>query len=152
MPYTVHIYPVPVAGLEYNIPSSLRVLGVTRSSLRRSAYTTTITMDFYSQRFPPFQTPFFQNLQQQRDAACMDCATECSQPSCPSVVKAITAQCTEQCVLIPCDDPQHASELICIEKETHDHCDMACDQVQDCADCGWDDLVCISPLTLNALF
>jgi len=77
--------------------------------------------------------------------ACMGCGpglerVECLEPHCaPS--KELTAQCTDQCVVIACSDPNHA-ESICGGDGTHTHCDLDCDETIDCTDChGFDAFV-----------
>lgn len=83
-------------------------------------------------KYPPAHTP------------CVDCATganfECEEPKCIPT-SGLTAQCTDQCVVIACCDPDHA-ESICNGGNTHTHCDLGCDDGIDCGDClGFDNFV-----------
>lgn len=53
----------------------------------------------------------------------------------------LTAQCTDQCVVIACSDPEH-TELICGQTGPHTQCDFVCDETVDCLDChGFDAFV-----------
>ncbi|KAF9478249.1 hypothetical protein BDN70DRAFT_880209 [Pholiota conissans] len=50
----------------------------------------------------------------------------------------LTAQCTDQCVVIACSNPNHP-ESICARTGPHTQCDFVCDEGVDCADChGFD--------------
>lgn len=71
-------------------------------------------------------------------ALCVDCPT-------PPVVclstDELTAQCTDQCVVITCDDPAHG-EMTCHGGDDHAHCDLVCDAKTNCTDCnGFDAFV-----------
>ncbi|KAF8159650.1 hypothetical protein B0H34DRAFT_655371 [Crassisporium funariophilum] len=69
---------------------------------------------------------------------CADCttATECAEPLCASIE--LTAQCTDQCVVIACSDPDH-EESACGGDAEHTHCDLVCDKNTGCTDChGFD--------------
>ncbi|KAF9563978.1 hypothetical protein CPC08DRAFT_705692 [Agrocybe pediades] len=72
------------------------------------------------------------------EEACNGCSqTLCYEPHC-SPSKELTAQCTDQCVVIACNDPSHA-ESICNASDSHLHCDLDCDETIDCTDChGFD--------------
>src|SRR5437016_3897972 len=90
-----------------------------------------------SQSRVPHKSYFPQN------APCVDCTTgpelECAEPVCASSSE-LTAQCTDQCVVIACSDP-HA-ESICDGGNSHAHCDLGCDDAIDCGDClGFDNFV-----------
>jgi len=63
---------------------------------------------------------------------CADCDTECTEPIC-STVNEITSQCTDQCVVIACSDPEHGS-LNCTDG--HSYCDFVCDSATECTDCN----------------
>ncbi|KAJ3511118.1 hypothetical protein NLJ89_g4289 [Agrocybe chaxingu] len=70
---------------------------------------------------------------------CADCnaPVECQEPLCASA-SALTSQCTDQCVVIACNDPDHA-ESMCDVSGQHFHCDLVCDDTTDCTDChGFD--------------
>lgn len=68
-------------------------------------------------------------------ASCVDC----TEPICPS--REITSQCTDQCVVIACNDPDHG-EMSCHGRESNLHCDLICDGAANCTDCnGFDDFV-----------
>ena len=70
---------------------------------------------------------------------CMDCISECRQPSCPAMER--TEQCTDQCVVIPCHDLSHV-DLPCEDIDWEQDCDSACEGVPDCSGCtGYEDLV-----------
>ncbi|KAF8202468.1 hypothetical protein BJ912DRAFT_944900 [Pholiota molesta] len=50
----------------------------------------------------------------------------------------LTAQCTDQCVVIACSNPDHP-ESICPRTGSHTQCDFVCDEAVDCVDChGFD--------------
>jgi len=73
---------------------------------------------------------------------CLDCniPPECGEPNCLTDV-VLTAQCTDQCVVIACSDPNHALS-ICDKEGPHNHCDLVCDETTDCTDChGFDAFV-----------
>jgi len=59
---------------------------------------------------------------------------ECSEPLC-APFSALTTQCTDQCVVIACNDPDHEESSVC-------------DQVpngMDCTDCdGFEDFVSVN--------
>lgn len=82
---------------------------------------------------------------------CVDCTTgaelECEEAQCVPTSE-LTAQCTDQCVVIACCDPDHA-ESICNGGNTHNHCDLGCDDGIDCGDClGFDNFVRLFSLYL----
>src|SRR6266545_3653360 len=62
---------------------------------------------------------------------CSDCTMtqQCSEPLC-SPSNALTTQCTDQCVVIACDDPDHGVSL-CDKRDTDNHCNSTV----DCTDC-----------------
>lgn len=64
---------------------------------------------------------------------CVDCSIppECPEPSC---AVELTAQCTEECVVIACNDPNH-TESICPIDTTQTHCNFLCEQTANCTDC-----------------
>ncbi|KAH9479459.1 Zinc finger protein GLIS2 [Psilocybe cubensis] len=70
-------------------------------------------------------------------AGCTGPDTDCSDPLCgPS--SELTSQCTDQCVVIACSDPNH-EESICDRDGAHTHCDLICDEDVECTDChGFD--------------
>lgn len=71
---------------------------------------------------------------------CTDCSTECTDSVC-STANEITSQCTDQCVVIACSDPEHGSPNC---TDGHSYCDFVCDSTADCADCnGLDALVSV---------
>lgn len=73
---------------------------------------------------------------------CVDCVTECTEPLCPSAEVVVTSQCTDRCVVIACDDPDHATEMACHEDSEHLQCDFICDGANNCVDCtGLDEFV-----------
>jgi len=65
---------------------------------------------------------------------------QCAEAACP--VLDITSQCTDQCVVVACDDPTHP-EPSCHLASGDTVCDSACMLDKDCVDCpGLDELVC----------
>ncbi|KXN86605.1 Zinc-responsive transcriptional regulator ZAP1 [Leucoagaricus sp. SymC.cos] len=62
---------------------------------------------------------------------CADCNTGCNESNC-SNSNQLTSQCTDQCVVITCNDPEH-NTLNCADG--HSNCDLICDSVADCPDC-----------------
>lgn len=73
-------------------------------------------------------------------AACADCVTECNEPTCPPGA-IITSQCTDQCVVIACNDPDHG-DMNCHGGRGPSHCDLVCDGAANCTDCsGFDEFV-----------
>ncbi|RDB23741.1 Zinc-responsive transcriptional regulator ZAP1 [Hypsizygus marmoreus] len=63
---------------------------------------------------------------------------DCIDPIYPSAE--ITSQCTDQCVVIACNDPNH-SDLTC-GGGGDSHCDFVCDGPTDCIDCnGFDEFL-----------
>jgi hypothetical protein len=68
--------------------------------------------------------------------ACAKCVTECQDASCTVPEK--TSQCTDQCVVVACNDPSHG-EMSCHGAQ---HCDVTCDNGADCPDCnGFEEFV-----------
>jgi hypothetical protein len=62
---------------------------------------------------------------------------ECSEPLC-SPFSALTTQCTDQCVVIACNDPNHAESPVCDKQGSNSQCD----DNMDCTDCdGFEDFV-----------
>ncbi|KIK09005.1 hypothetical protein K443DRAFT_83877 [Laccaria amethystina LaAM-08-1] len=57
----------------------------------------------------------------------------CVEPLC-STTSEFTEQCTDQCVVVACTDPEHP-EAICHPGE-HVHCDLVCDSSANCTDCN----------------
>ncbi|KIM44484.1 hypothetical protein M413DRAFT_442457 [Hebeloma cylindrosporum] len=85
---------------------------------------------------------------------CVDCTTgaelECEEPNCVPTSE-LTAQCTDQCVVIACCDPDHA-ESICDGGNPHTHCDLGCEDGIDCGDClGFDNFLqcCDDPYSVD---
>jgi hypothetical protein len=63
--------------------------------------------------------------------------TDCDDDVCP-VSDELTAQCTDQCVVIACDDPDHN----CGGQRNPAHCTLGCDRNTNCVDCnGFDAFV-----------
>ncbi|KAF8956924.1 hypothetical protein BDZ97DRAFT_141232 [Flammula alnicola] len=82
--------------------------------------------------YKPFYSP---------SSHCVGCTSatglDCTEPLCSSS-NALTAQCTDQCVVIACSDPDH-TQSICDGAGPHTHCDLVCDEAVDCVDChGFD--------------
>lgn len=78
---------------------------------------------------------------------CVACDTvELTEPLCLPDVKLLTAQCTDQCVVIACDDP-HA-ESMCNGGSEHTHCDLVCDERLNCTDCNALDDFVVSTLDI----
>ena len=76
-------------------------------------------------------------------AACAECVTECTELSCPAVAREKTAECTDQCVVIACNDPAHG-EMSCHGSSGSAHCDLVCDGATNCTNCnGFDEFVSI---------
>jgi hypothetical protein len=59
---------------------------------------------------------------------CADCNTVCTDECATS--DQLTSQCTEQCVVITCSDPEHQVNGF----DGHSSCDSVCDSGTDCAD------------------
>jgi hypothetical protein len=69
---------------------------------------------------------------------CAECVTDCQEPC--SVVE-MTSQCTDQCVVIACHDPDHG-DWNCQEGHAILPCDLTCEDSKDCSDCaGLEDFV-----------
>jgi hypothetical protein len=67
---------------------------------------------------------------------CVECTTECQDATC--TVPERTSQCTDQCVVVACDDPSHG-EMSC--HNAH-HCDAACENGAECLHCnGFEEFV-----------
>ncbi|KDR80536.1 hypothetical protein GALMADRAFT_90910 [Galerina marginata CBS 339.88] len=64
---------------------------------------------------------------------CPPTELECAEPTC-SPSNELTAQCTDQCVVIACSDPNHP-ESMCDGGGAHTHCDLVCDEAIHCTDC-----------------
>jgi hypothetical protein len=65
---------------------------------------------------------------------------QCEEAACP--ILDITSQCTDQCVVVACDDPTHP-EPSCHVTDRDTVCDSTCTLDDDCADCpGLAELVC----------
>ena len=62
------------------------------------------------------------------NSPCVDCNTL---PECAT--SELTAQCTDQCVVIVCSDPDH-DEVSCGGGQ-HTQCDPNCDEIYSCNDC-----------------
>ncbi|TFK71603.1 hypothetical protein BDN72DRAFT_425210 [Pluteus cervinus] len=76
------------------------------------------------------------------DHTCLDCIAECND-LCPSADAIKTSMCTDQCVVVACDDPEHATKMCCHQESSHLQCEYACDTAEGCSDCtGWDKLCC----------
>ncbi|KAF9531789.1 hypothetical protein CPB83DRAFT_848739 [Crepidotus variabilis] len=53
-----------------------------------------------------------------------------------------TSQCTPDCIVVACDDPDHAESICSKQGPYHDHCDLGCDSAIDCGAChGFDDFL-----------
>lgn len=77
---------------------------------------------------------------------CTECALPCAEETC--IVEGITPQCTDQCMLLHCDDPDHGM-WACSDEHEYDemHCEQGCDEEVDCADCrGVDNFVSATSL------
>ena len=83
---------------------------------------------------------------------CRDCVTECTQQPCPGPAVELTAQCTDQCIVIACHDPTH-DESPCPGTGAEHQCDLLCDGIAECMDCtGYQDLVrCVRSYVLRDL-
>lgn len=69
---------------------------------------------------------------------CLDCEHPEEKTELPD--DKLTDQCTDQCVVIACDDPEHAS--MCRGAGDLAHCDFDCDAAVECTDCnGFDAFV-----------
>jgi len=69
-------------------------------------------------------------------AACVDCNTL---PGCAT--SELTAQCTDQCVVIACSDPDHG-EASCGGGGQHAQCVPIGNEIYNCNDCyGFDEFV-----------
>jgi hypothetical protein len=70
------------------------------------------------------------------EETCVKCATKCQDTSC--TVATITSQCTDQCVVVACNDPAHG-EMSCHGAQ---HCNATCNNGTDCPDCsGFEEFV-----------
>ena len=73
-------------------------------------------------------------------SSCLDCVNQ-SYPS-----SEITSQCTDKCVVVACNDPDHG-EISCYEAQDNSHCDLVCDRTTQCNNCtGFDQFVSALPL------
>ncbi|KAF8909373.1 hypothetical protein CPB84DRAFT_1673452 [Gymnopilus junonius] len=74
----------------------------------------------------------------QPNSPCPDCPPD---PSLCSPSNELTAQCTDQCVVIACTDPNHA-ESVCNSGGSDTHCDAVCKEGEECEDChGFDSIL-----------
>lgn len=62
------------------------------------------------------------------NSPCVDCNTL---PKCAT--SELTAQCTDQCVVIVCSDPDH-DEASCAGDGQHTECDPTCSEIYNCND------------------
>jgi hypothetical protein len=73
------------------------------------------------------------------NSPCVDCNTL---PGCAS--GELTAQCTDQCIVIVCNDDH--GESSCVGGAQHVECDPTCDEIYNCSDCyGFDAFVSLFP-------
>lgn len=72
----------------------------------------------------------FRNYSETAPEPCFDCdmPPECSDFCSP--FNALTAQCTNQCVVVACSDPDHG-QAVCENYGSHNDCD----DTADCTDC-----------------
>jgi hypothetical protein len=69
---------------------------------------------------------------------CVKCSTVCQDAACTSTVPERTSQCTDQCVVVACNDPSHG-EMSCHDAQ---HCDATCESGAECPDCnGFEEFV-----------
>ena len=68
-------------------------------------------------------------------SSCIDCkpASDCAEPTC-SATSTLTPQCTDQCVVIACDDPDHPA-AVCSGQGKDARCNFVCDNTMNCEDC-----------------
>ena len=70
------------------------------------------------------------------NSPCADCSTL---PGCAT--SQLTAQCTDQCVVIVCNDPDHGEES-CAGDTEYAQCDPTCNETYNCN--GFDEFVSLS--------
>ncbi|KAI6149795.1 hypothetical protein BKA82DRAFT_997882 [Pisolithus tinctorius] len=75
---------------------------------------------------PDCQSPYPQCDQ------CTPCPQECAQASC--VIPGITSECTEQCLVVACDDPDHP-DVECQVENGNEPCDGSCVRSAECPEC-----------------
>ncbi|KAK0188758.1 hypothetical protein F5146DRAFT_932548 [Armillaria mellea] len=77
----------------------------------------------------------------QSDQTCVHCLQECSEDVCAQRSLEMTSQCTDQCVVVTCNDLTHGSASVNCDES--DHCDFICDGATNCPDCsGLDEFCC----------
>lgn len=60
------------------------------------------------------------------------------------LIPEFTPECTNQCLVLACDDPDHATQSCLVADGTP--CDDSCITAADCTDCpGLDEIVSTSP-------
>lgn len=64
-------------------------------------------------------------------APCEECVQECEEEDC---AVALSSQCTNQCVVVPCNDAHHATDKNCDHPaiDVRQPCDIACSSGPDC--------------------
>ncbi|PBK60514.1 hypothetical protein ARMSODRAFT_1090359 [Armillaria solidipes] len=70
----------------------------------------------------------------QSDQTCVHCLQECSEDVCAQRSLEMTSQCTDQCVVVTCNDLTHGSASVTCDES--DHCDFICDGATNCPDCS----------------
>ncbi|TFK39991.1 hypothetical protein BDQ12DRAFT_629145 [Crucibulum laeve] len=86
-----------------------------------------------STTWPNYKLPIHSYPAPPPPPTCTDCTT-CT------TTNELTEQCTDQCVVIACDDPEHGA-MIC-DVADHSHCDLDCDTATNCTDCnGFDEFL-----------
>lgn len=119
-----------------DLRSSGNMLGTSTISAMMSHQQQSNSATFTTSKNGPAKPPIAQG--------CVDCVQECNEPSCPS--GEITSQCTDQCIVIACTDPDHGG-MSCHGPGEDTHCDLICDGAKNCVDCsGFDEFVSRYPL------
>lgn len=70
---------------------------------------------------------------------CLSEPRECGQASC--IIPEMTSECTDQCLVVACDDPDHPSSQ-CQVINGDNACDGSCTSITDCLECpGFEEIV-----------
>lgn len=75
-----------------------------------------------SSRSPAFMSSTSQDHLEEED--CTECLVNCQDPAC---VSELSQQCTDDCFIVPCDDPNHSA--LCMDED----CAALCDSSADCS-------------------
>lgn len=119
---------LPPTGFDFDSDSAYGRL----SDLRTSSLKPDLIMNQPQTRMNQYENNSMMNFSHEQfvqDAQCAKCVTECQAASCSAT--GMTSQCTDQCVIVACNDPAH-EESTCRDTQ---HCDTTCEDDTDCPDC-----------------